>query len=85
MVKGKQTVPVNERALLQRVNRVLAKRYETLKRPRGRLREELGRFYLLDLNHNVIRDRSADLEALGRELGCLKEWEHLELPAKGAR
>ena len=79
MAKEKQRVPVSERALVQRINRVLAKDYEVLRRPRGRSRGELGRYYRLSTFHNVVKDKSVNLEALGRELGCLQEWERLEV------
>jgi hypothetical protein len=73
-----QTVPVTERALLQRVNRALQADGRVLKSSRGaRAEESLGRFYVIDQRRNVIVDKAVDLEALARKLGALKEYEHL--------
>lgn len=73
-----QTVPVTVRALLKRVNRLLEAKGHVLKRTRGaRAEETLGAFYRIDQRRNVIVDKAVDLEALGRELEALKEYEHL--------
>jgi hypothetical protein len=78
-------VPVSERALLQRVNRRLAKDNEQLRTARGfrdgLYRHEdstLGRYYAVDLSRNVVTAAHIDLEKWGRELEVLKPWEVLQ-------
>lgn len=62
---------VSERALIQRINRQMSKRGETLKKTRGeRWRMDLGDFYVVE--NNIITERWVDLEGLGQELGVLK-------------
>lgn len=73
-----QTVPVTVRALLQRINRTLEADERVVKSSRGaRAEAELGRYYVIDRRRNVIVDKAVDLEALGRKLGALQEYEHL--------
>jgi ribose 5-phosphate isomerase len=74
--KKTATAPVSIRALTQRINRVLAKRAELMKVARGRAEQELGRFYIID-SHNHIVDGNFDLAEKGRELGVLRDFEHL--------
>jgi hypothetical protein len=70
--KVKSGVPVTTRALVQRINRKLSAldggdpRAEQVRAARGKARETLGEFYLLDL------------DALGRKLGVLRAWERLD-------
>lgn len=74
--KESRTVPITIRALLQRINRKLAREQRRLKVSRGR--EELrhfGQYYVLD-GYGVERGR-VNVENLGRELGVLKPWQHL--------
>ena len=69
-------VPITMRALVQRVNRRLAKEEKILKKARGR--EELacfGDYYVLDYAANEIFDDHVDRLALARELGVLHGWE----------
>lgn len=76
MVSKKTGVPVSTRALLQRINRKLAEGDEQLKTARSdRARLELGDYYVIDVNRNVVRGKNVDPETLGRELGVLKGWE----------
>jgi hypothetical protein len=73
-----QTVPVGARALLLRINRVLEADGRVLKKTRGaRAEMELGRYYVIDQRRHVIVDKDVDLQALGRKLDALKEYEHL--------
>jgi hypothetical protein len=37
----------------------------------------LGRYYIVDLYHNLVVDTYVDIEQLGREIGVLAEWESL--------
>jgi hypothetical protein len=79
MKRASRTVPVTTRALLQRINRALKKDDEMLKTTRGeRGRSDLGDYYVLDLNRNFVTRHDVDPEALGRKLGVLKDFEHIE-------
>jgi hypothetical protein len=73
-----EKVPVSERALFQRINRTLKKQGEILRKSK-RQDWEIGEFYLLDLQHNVIIGKDLDLEELGRRLDVLKPYEVLEV------
>lgn len=74
----KRTVPVSRRALIQRINRVLKSDDEVLKATRGELaRSNLGDYYILDLPRNAVVHRDVDIEALGRKLNVLREFESL--------
>jgi len=85
MVKSDK-VPVSERALVQRVNRMLAQEDQALKKTRGsRWLNDLGAYYTADLQHNAILDRMVDLEEFGKEFGMLAEYEHLDLPDRSVR
>jgi len=71
-------VAVTMRALVQRINRQLAKDEEVLKGTRGaRARQDLGDFYRLDWNHNRVLETDVDPEGLGRKLGVLRPYERL--------
>jgi len=79
MPRKRQKVPVSERALVQRVNRVLAKQDERLKTYRGgRSIVQLGRYYIVNVKGNWLVSGNVDLEDLGREVECLEAWEYLE-------
>ena len=75
-----RTAPVSERALLGRINRVLAKDNRVVKASREgtSLYANMGRYYLLDWSTNNIVDHNFQLEGLAKKLGCIAEWEHLE-------
>jgi len=69
---------VSLRALKQRINRALAKEGHALKATRGeRWRGELGDHYIININHNAVIAQHCELEALGTELGVIREWEVL--------
>jgi hypothetical protein len=73
-----RTVPVSERALIQRINRALAKEGEKLKKSRGvQTGLSIGQYYVLDLQRNFVRHQSVDPEDLGRQLNVLQPYEHL--------
>jgi hypothetical protein len=82
--KVKSGVPVTTRALVQRINRKLSAldggdpRAEQVRAARGKARETLGEFYLLDVGKNAVKDWHLDLDALGRKLGVLRAWERLD-------
>jgi hypothetical protein len=71
---------ISERAVLARVNRLLAKDGEILRlcRTQSRWAAELGRFYRVDYGRNVIVEKRVKLSTLARKLGTLKPFEVLE-------
>ena len=73
MTKGR-SVPVSERALVQRINRKLPPGHRVVKL-RGRAAKELGTYVLTD-EHRVSR-QNVDLTAVARKLGVLKPYEEL--------
>jgi hypothetical protein len=78
-------VKVSRRALLQRLNRVLARSGHVLKKSRPTKygsRYGLGDYYVVDLRANVIRRRDVDIRKLARRNGVLAPWERLERRAR---
>lgn len=75
-------VSVAERALAARINRALAKDLRMLRKTRedSRWHGDLGDYSVIELSRNQVADTHVDLEAFGRELGVLKDFEVL---AKG--
>lgn len=71
---------ITERALMQRINRFLAKKKQTLKKQRKNSKhlDETGEYYIIDFKNNKIVSTGINLEALGRNLGILKNNEHKE-------
>lgn len=41
-------------------------------------RRNLGEYYRVDVGRTTVVDSDVDLEALGRKLGALADWERLE-------
>jgi phosphopantetheinyl transferase len=73
-----ERVPVSLRALIQRINRKLRPQHQALHTHRGRQgRGYLGDYYVIDFNTNYIVAGHVNVEALGRELEVLQEWEYL--------
>jgi hypothetical protein len=71
-------VLVSERALIQRINRKLQAADEVLKASRGaRMEQECGRYYVLNFRRNFVATAHVDPEALGRELGALRDYERV--------
>jgi hypothetical protein len=78
MATKKSTVPVTERALMQRINRKLRKEDQVMKSTRGdKWRGDLGNYYIVDLNRNTIVAQHCTPEKIGRELGVLAHYEHM--------
>ena len=76
---------VSERALIARINRKLAKQGEQLRRARATRDgnhlipdNNLGWYFIIDVNRNFIVHTHIDLELLGRELDALANWEKLD-------
>jgi hypothetical protein len=77
MAKTKPMASITERALVQRIRRKLKADGEALLAARGVARQELGDYYVVNLNTNCIVTKDCDLEELGRETGTLRPWETL--------
>ena len=72
------TVPVTQHALIQRINRKLYPDDRVLKVSRGaRMELDVGRYFVLNFRINGVVLRDADPEELGRDLGVLREHEHV--------
>jgi hypothetical protein len=73
----KSKVPITQRALIQRLNRVLAKRHERVcyDRRNGSYMHTGG----VDSRNGFLIQQDVNLNALAKELGVLKPWEIVEL------
>jgi hypothetical protein len=69
--------PVSRRALIQRINRQLAKQDEHLRINRSTRWPELGTYYIVDIRRNTITVKDVDLEAKAQELSAIRDWEAL--------
>ena len=67
----------NLSALVARINRKLEKLNDNrLRKSRGlNAFNNLGEYYVLDVNRNLIIDTSVNVESLARELGVMHEFE----------
>lgn len=73
-------VPITERALVQRLRRLLAKDGERLlvnRTPHAHEPANVGRYFIVD-GRNIMIDHDVDLAALGKELRALQPWERLQ-------
>jgi hypothetical protein len=79
MAKPKgQKVQITERALIQRINRKLAKDMEQLKTARTEsVERDVGKYFVLDLHRNAIIQTNVDPEELGRKIEVLQAWEEV--------
>jgi hypothetical protein len=77
--KRPTTVPVSERALIQRINRKLQHEEKRMMvaRSGSRAEQEYGRYFIIDIRRSQATDADCDPEALGREIGALTKYEHL--------
>jgi hypothetical protein len=69
---------LSEAAVIKRINRKIKHDGLCLRKSRVRYRNELGDFYLVDVNRNYIDATWVDIEEYGRELSVIKPWEELE-------
>ena len=78
-MKSKVKIPVSARAAEQRINRVLAKVGESLRRSRSaNMFSTLGAYCIVDVQKKCITEHHIDLEDKANEVGAMREWEHLE-------
>ena len=75
-----QTITVSEKAIIGRINRVLAKKSLLLKKTRLRSLslDTLGRYYILDTRTKTLVDSHFPLERYAKDLGVLSVHEQLE-------
>jgi hypothetical protein len=75
-----ETTAVSERALVRRINRVLAHQHQALRRCRKDARgfNNLGPYYLLDVYQSQVIDTHVNIEVLGRKLNVLGDLETLQ-------
>lgn len=78
----KRTVPVSERALVQRINRKFIVEDgligRQLKKTRAaRATHTLGDYFILHVQGNFVVEHHVDPESLGRDLGALADWEYV--------
>jgi len=70
---------VTPAALIKRIDRKLVPRWERVCKSRGlQQTNNVGEYYLLDWNHNVIVRPFVDLESFAREIGVLGINQQLE-------
>ena len=70
------TQSITVTAVVKRINRKLATRYETLRRTRGvAQQQDLGEYYLLNFNRNFVIEKGVNPETLARHLRVLSEYE----------
>lgn len=71
-------VPVSRRAVLARVNRILAKEDQAFRISRSHgEKSNLGEAYILDTRRNVVVAHQMSLEELASELGAIKSFEEM--------
>jgi hypothetical protein len=71
-------VPVSLRAVIQRLNRKLAADDEVLKKARGqRWQSDLGDYYIVNANNNMLVGGHINPEEEARERGVLKPYEEV--------
>ena len=69
---------ISEQALVQRINRVLKKDMQVLKKTRGeRTRMDVGDYYIIDYYRNIHLESFVDLQELGRRLKVMETNERL--------
>jgi hypothetical protein len=77
MAKQSKT-PVSRRAVVQRLQRKLARGGEVLVATRsGRWRGEMGEYHVVDTRRGAVVAKGFDLEEWAREQGALREWERM--------
>jgi hypothetical protein len=63
---------ISKGALLQRINSLLAPKNEMVRKTKhDKWHDDLGDYYIIDFNHNVVIERHVDLLKKGKELGVI--------------
>ena len=73
-------VPLTVKALLGRINRKLARQQQVVKKARSLyVAGECGAYYLLDCHRHLIVATHVKLAELGQELGCVYDYEQVQV------
>jgi len=72
-------VKLSQRAVIQRINRKLAKQDQKLNTSRMKSAgiHDMGRYYIVDTYRNAVVDSQINLETMGRKLGAIAEYEEI--------
>ena len=63
---------ISKGALLQRINGLLAQKHEMVRKTKyGRWHNDLGDYYIIDFDHNVVVEKHVDLVKKAKELGVI--------------
>jgi hypothetical protein len=63
---------ISKGALLQRINGLLAQKHEMVRKTKhGKWHNDLGDYYIIDFDHNVVIEKHVDLEKKAKELGVI--------------
>lgn len=63
---------ISKSALVQRINQLLAENHVMVRKTkRGKWHDDLGDYYIVDYDHNVVIERHVDLVKKGKELGVI--------------
>jgi hypothetical protein len=75
LLRGKKSAMnthISKGALLQRINGLLAQKNEMVRKTKhGKWHDELGDYYIIDYNQNVVVEKHVDLLKKGKELGVI--------------
>ena len=72
------SVPVSQRSVMARINRVLSQSDERLMTARSaRTIQDCGEFYVVDVRRNFLAAKNIDVVKLAKELACLKPYERI--------
>ena len=72
----KPKVMITTRAAVQRINRALKPDLQSLKKARTQQAIlDCGQFYVIDHRKNYLAYHDVDLDAFGKELGVIEQWE----------
>lgn len=74
---------ISKHALIQRINRRLAKDGEVLKAGLGeKVISDLGNYFIVDTSHNAIVSHDVEIEELGRKIKVLKPYETVDMEGR---
>jgi hypothetical protein len=79
------TTAVSEHALIKRINRKLAHDGKKIKTARSlRVERDPGRYFVVDVHHNLVVDRDVQLKGWAASLGCWRARDCRERLRRGA-
>lgn len=66
------TTHISKGALLQRINGLLSQKHEMVRKTKhGKWQTDLGDYYIIDFDHNVVIEKHVDLVKKAKELGVI--------------